>query len=82
MLAANPHLELGLHRATSIHRDLHQFAHSFVQGDEGIVLDDALVGVLAQESAGIVAAQPERGLGQIVGAEGEELGALCRSRRP
>jgi hypothetical protein len=55
-----PILSSGFTARARSHRDLHQFAHSFVQGDERIVLDDALVGILAQESAGIVATQPER----------------------
>ena len=40
------------------------------------MLDDALVGVFAEEAAGVVAGEAEGGLGQIVGAEGEELGRV------
>ena len=48
----------------------------------GILGQDALFDVLEQEVAlGIVAAVAEGHLGQVVGAEGEELGHARRSRR-
>ena len=72
-----PILSSGLRRSTALDRDLHQLSHGRVEGDEGVVLDDSLVGILAEEAAGIVAAQAERRLSQIVGAEGEELRALA-----
>ena len=40
---------------------------------ERIVLDDAVLEVVGQEAAGVVAGQAPGGLGEVVGAEGEEL---------
>ena len=54
MLAANPDLQAGARFTPAFRRDLHQFADRLVEGDEGIVLDDALVDILAEESPGIV----------------------------
>ena len=39
-------------------------------------MEDALRDVGGEELAGVVARQAERRLGQVVGAEGEELGVL------
>ena len=57
--------------------DLDQLADALVvERDEGVVLEDAALLVVLQERAGVVAAEAEGGLGQVVGAEGEELGRL------
>ena len=60
-----------------------------VEGDEGVFREDALVDVVGQETAGVVAGEAEDGLGEVVGAEAEELGDSsaispareCRRRR-
>jgi hypothetical protein len=56
--------------------DAHQFADAVdIERDEGILFDDAFL--LVDSSGigrGVVARNAEGGLGQVVGAEGEELG--------
>src|SRR5690349_22467108 len=47
-----------------------------VETDEGVLLEDALLDIGVEEPAAVVAADAEGGLGQVVGAEGEELGVL------
>ena len=54
---------------------LHQLADALlVEVGERIGLVDLVVVVGVEELAGVVAAEAERHLGQVVGAEGEELG--------
>ncbi len=56
---------------------LHELADAvLVETGERIGLVDLLVVVGAEELAGVVAAEAEGHLGQVVGAEGEELGLL------
>ena len=77
MLAADAELEVAPRAPAALGGDPHQLADAVaVDADEGIVLDDALLQIGAEEAAGIVARQAEAGLGQIVGAEAEELGGL------
>ena len=45
-----------------------------IQALEGILFQNALFNVLGQERAGIVAAETEGHLGEVVGSKGEELG--------
>src|SRR5712692_5615579 len=56
-----------------------------VERDEGILLEQAVLDVVVQELARIVAAQAEAHLREVVGAEGEELGLardVVRGQRP
>ena len=54
---------------------LQQFADAIdIERNEGVGLQEALGGVFAEEAGAVVAADAEGGLGQVVGAEGEELG--------
>uniref|UniRef100_A0A0N4ZZV7 Carbamoyl-phosphate synthase (glutamine-hydrolyzing) n=1 Tax=Parastrongyloides trichosuri TaxID=131310 RepID=A0A0N4ZZV7_PARTI len=77
MFAADAHLHARLGRATALLGDADQVAHAvLVQTDEGVVLEDALVQIDLQEATGIVAADAEGCLGQVVGAEAEELGVF------
>ena len=47
-----------------------------VEADERVAREDALLDIDGQEPAGIVAAEAQGGLGEVVGAEAEELGLL------
>src|SRR5579862_412552 len=77
MLAADAELNAGPRLAAALAADADQLAHAFlVDGDERVALDDSLPLIGAEKSAGIVARQAEGGLGQVVGAEAEELGRL------
>ena len=77
MLTADAQLDARTRRAAALGGDADQVADAFlVEADEGVLLEDALVDIGVQEPAGVVAADAEGGLGQVVGAEGEELGML------
>ena len=72
-----PSFNLARVQEAALDRDLHQLADAVaIDADEGIVIEQALLQVIAEEAAGIVARQAEAGLRQIVGAEAEELGRL------
>ena len=75
VLAADAQVHVGTGGLAQLHGHLHQLAHALlVHVGEGIGLVDLLVVVVAEELAGVVAAEAEGHLGQVVGAEGEELG--------
>src|SRR3546814_11801695 len=77
LLAADAELDVRPRRAAALGADHHQLADALcVERDEGVLLDQATLLVGTEEISGIVARQAEAGLGQVVGAEGEELGAL------
>src|ERR1700722_10596947 len=77
VFAADAELEVGPGRATALGGDGDEFADAFsVQGHERISLEQPLDGVKAKERRRVVARYAERGLGEVVGAEREELGAL------
>jgi hypothetical protein len=83
MFAADAQLDVGPGpRPRSRSHAISSPTPSMVQADERIALEDALVHIGLQEAAGIVAADAEGGLGQVVGAEREELGPLRPGRRP
>jgi len=68
---------LGAARA-ALDGDLNQFADAVdVEADEGVALDHANALVMLQEAWRIVPRNSVGGLGQVVGAEAEELGRLC-----
>ena len=83
MLTADTHFQFGAGLAAFINSHLHQPANTFaVDGLEGILGQDAFFDVFHQEVAlGIIAAVAEGHLGQVIGAEGEELGQFRQSRR-
>ena len=60
----------------ALDRDPHQLADTFlVERRERVVREDAVLEVAGEELAlGVVAREPERGLGQVVRAEREEVG--------
>jgi hypothetical protein len=71
MLAANAELEAGPHLAAALGRDPHQLADAVaVDGDERIDGKNALGRINAEKARGVVAADAEGGLRQVVGAVG------------
>src|SRR3954470_10651277 len=77
VLAADADLEVLADLAAALDADPHQRADAVaVDRDERIAGQDAARGVDAEERRRVVAADAEGGLGQVVGAEREELGAL------
>ena len=78
MLAADAELEGVAHLAAALGRDLDQLAHTLaIERDERIDRHDSLRHIGAEEARRVVARDAERGLRQVVGAEGEELRPLC-----
>src|SRR5437868_15478404 len=78
MLTADADLHAGPTLAPLVHRHLHQPSDAGpVEGGEWVDGENLLLDVLEQELAfGVVAREPERRLGQVIGPEGEELGKL------
>ena len=77
MLAADAQNDVGTGSAALFGSNLHQLANALlVQTGEGVVLVNLVLVVSAQELAGVVTGEAEGHLGQVVGAEGEELGLL------
>ena len=75
MLAANAELDVGTGLATAFDTDPDQFAHAFaVNRHEGIGGQNTLRGVRTKETGRIIPRNAQTGLGQIIGAEGEEFG--------
>ena len=86
MLAADAELEVVSRLAAALGGDAHELADAVaVDGDERIGGQNALGGIDAEKARGVVAADAERGLREIVSAEGEELGGrgdLVGAKRP
>ena len=78
VLAADPHLELGLAAAAALDRDPHQVADAvLVEHLERVALEDAVLEVVGEElPLGVVAREAERRLGEVVRAERAEVGDL------
>ena len=77
MFAADAQLDVRAGGAAEFHGNLHQLADAvLVNGSEDVLLDDFQFLVLRQEGAGVVAAHAQARLGQVIGAEGEELGGF------
>ena len=77
VLAADAELEVLARAAAALDRDLHQVADAvLVDRLERVALEDAGLEVVREEAAGVVAGEAERGLRQVVRAEGEEVGVL------
>ena len=75
VFAADAELESGLGLAAQLHRHFNQPADALlVNARERVVLEDLLRIVVLQELAGVVAGEAESHLGQVVRAEGEEVG--------
>ena len=77
VLTADAALQFGALATATVDTQLHQLANAFlVEGVERIVGDDLLVDVAFHDGVDIVAAEAEGHLGEVVGAEAEELGHL------
>src|SRR4051794_11797240 len=77
VLAADAYLESLAGLAASLDADAHHLANAFaIDRHERIDLEDAARRIDAEEACGIVAADAERRLREVVGAEGEELRRL------
>ena len=74
MFAADAELDVGAGRAAALGGDFDELADAFdIDRNERIARVDALIDIGAEEAAGVIAADAERGLRQVVGAEAEEL---------
>src|SRR5262245_31787109 len=77
VLAANPELQFGPRASPALDRDLDELPHPCpIEADERIALDQAFGEIFAEETCRVIAADAECGLGEVVGAEAEELRAL------
>src|SRR6476469_376048 len=77
MLAANADLETGTGLAAAGDTDLHEFTDAIaIDRDERIDFQNSLAAIGAEEARGVVAADTVSGLGQVVGAEREDLRVL------
>ena len=77
MFAADAEFDVRAGGAAAFGGHAHQGADAFaVERDERVFFQDALFDIGRQEFAGVIARQAERGLRQVVGAEGEEVGDL------
>ena len=83
MLAADPKLDARTRRASALDGDPDEITDALlVQAHEGVLIEDALLEVGRQEAPGVVPADAEGGLGQVIGAEGEEFSGLCEVCSP
>src|SRR5260370_28108362 len=86
MLAANPELEVWARLAATLDGKAHQLAYPLlIERDERIGRQDSLGRIGSKERGGVVARDAERGLGKVIGAEGEEfcaLGDVAAAQRP
>ena len=84
VLPADADVQLAVVGAAIVDSHAHQLAHAgLIQLGEGIVLEDLGIVVRAEELACVVAGEAEGHLGQVVGAEAEEvcvLGDLVRGQ--
>ena len=77
MLPANPRLEGRVFAPAVVHCPADQGSHPLlVDGLKGVNVQDALVQIRREERRGIVPAEGEGHLGQVVGAEAEEVRVL------
>ena len=82
MLAANADLEVGAGLASTLAADFDHLAHTrLVDADKRIVFIEVVLDIEGQEIARIVAGEAIGRLGQVIGAEGEELGIFSDAIR-
>src|SRR5436305_1233056 len=83
MLAANAELQGWAGLASPVRREPNQLADAIpIEGDEWISCEDAAACVGAEKRRCVVTRKAEGGLGEIVGAEGEEFGTFGNFARP
>ena len=74
MFAADAELDFWSGFAAFLDRDLHQLADAIlIDRGKRISFHNFQLGVMRQERSAVVAAHPERGLSEIIGAEAEEF---------
>ena len=77
VFAADAEFDVFFRFAAFFDGDLHEFADAgLVEAGEWVFLEDFVFGVGAEEGSHVVAADAESGLGEVVGAEAEELRGL------
>ena len=77
MFAADAELDVGPRFAAASTRGLDQFAHPFlIEASEWILSKQALADIAVYEASGVISADTERGLGQVIGAEADEVSNL------
>src|SRR5262245_12399010 len=77
MLAADAELEVVPNLASALAGDPYEFSDTLaVDGDEWIGGENPFGGIDAEEACGVVSANAERGLGEVVGAERKEFRRL------
>src|SRR5262249_522167 len=77
MFATDAELQAVAHLATTLARDIDQLADALdVERGERVVLEDSALLVLLEERRRVIPAETVGGLGEVVGAEGKELGRL------
>src|SRR5437868_3424722 len=77
MFTTNSDLEIGTGFAAAFGTHANKLAYAFaVQRRERILLEDAFCQIRGQHLVDVVAREAERGLSEVVGAKGEELGLL------
>ena len=85
MLAADTEFQFHARTPPSFRRNLDEFSDTIlVDGDKGIARDQTFRQIFGEEGASNVARSAERGLRQIVGAEGKKFrcrGDLAGTRR-
>ena len=73
MFAANAQFDFRTRCAALIDRDLDQLSHAFdIKADERVTRVNALVDIMRQETGGIVAANAQGCLRQVIGAKAKE----------
>src|SRR5699024_4481280 len=77
VLAADTEVDVGASGTAELAGHVDQLADAdLVETLERVVVEDLLLVVAGQEAAGVVTGEAEGHLGEVVGAEGEELGLL------
>src|SRR3546814_4530412 len=80
MFAADAELDAVTGRPTTGRGEVDELADPLdVEADEGVGDEDALVDILGQESARVVAADADRRLGQVVGAKADRKSTRLNS---
>src|SRR6185503_21078551 len=75
VLTADPDFQVGPSSSPSLGSHPNQFSYAFLIEDlERIVFQDSVLDIERQEFGRVVSGYPKRCLGQVVGAEREELG--------
>lgn len=78
VLPANAEFQVGFCGTAFLNGHFHKHADTFlIKSSERIGFEDAFFIIIAQKFAGVVAAETERHLRQVIGSETEEIGFFC-----